>query len=84
MKDKIGKVDEVQVVGNVSNRTLDSLNMIGIWEDREGMIKAVWDNYKKKELEHVLESNRKTKQDINKPNIWKYNRAIKSTITKRR
>ena len=70
MKDKIGKVDEVQVVGNVSNRTLDSLNMIGIWEDREGMIKAVWDNYKKKELEHVVESNRKTRQDSDSHENW--------------
>ena len=32
------EVDSVQVVGEVSNRTMKSINMIGIWSDREGML----------------------------------------------
>ena len=50
------EVDSVQVVGEVSNRTMKSINMIGIWSDREGMIKTIWENYKKKEIEQVLKS----------------------------
>ena len=45
------EVDSVQVVGEVSNRTMKSINMIGIWSDREGMIKTIWENYKKKEID---------------------------------
>ena len=54
---KIGKVEKVEVVGEVSNRLLKSVNMIGIWGDKEGMITTLWDNYKKKELEKVLNEN---------------------------
>jgi hypothetical protein len=53
---KIEEVDSVQVVGEVSNRTQKSINMIGIWSDREGMIKTIWENYQKKEIEQVLKS----------------------------
>jgi len=53
---KIEEVDSVQVVGEVSNRTQKSINMIGIWSDREGMIKSIWENYQKKEIEQVLKS----------------------------
>ena len=61
---KIGKVDKVQVIGEVNNRLLKSASMVGIWGEREGMISAIWDNYKKKELEKVLNENRKTEQDL--------------------
>ena len=60
---KIGEVKKTEVVGTVSNRTLDSLKHINIWGDRERMITAIWDNYQKKEIEQVLKSNRKTEQD---------------------
>ena len=60
---KIGQVETVQVVGEVSNRLLKSASMVGIWGDREGMITTIWDNYKKKDLEKVLNDNRKTEQD---------------------
>ena len=61
---KIGEVDKVEVVGEVSNRLLKSAKMVGIWGDREGMIRTLWDNYKKNELENVLNENRKTEQDL--------------------
>ena len=61
---KIGKVDKVQVIGEVNNRLLKSASMVGIWGEREGMITTIWDNYKKKELEKVLNENRKTEQDL--------------------
>ena len=61
---KIGEVEKVEVVGEVSNRLLKSASMVGIWGDREGMIRTLWDNYKKNELENVLNENRKTEQDL--------------------
>jgi len=61
---KIGEVDKVEIVGEVSNRLLKSAKMVGIWGDREGMIRTLWDNYKKNELENVLNENRKTEQDL--------------------
>ena len=61
---KIGKVEKVEVVGEVSNRLLKSASMVCIWGDREGMINTLWDNYKKRELEKVLNENRKTEQDM--------------------
>ena len=61
---KIGEVEKVEVVGEVSNRLLKSVSMVGIWGDREGMINTLWDNYKKRELEKVLNENRKTEQDL--------------------
>ena len=61
---KIGQVGKVEVVGEVSNRLLKSASMVGIWGDREGMITTIWDNYKKKDLEKVLNDNRKTEQDL--------------------
>ena len=61
---KIGQVGKVEVVGEVSNRLLKSASMVGIWGDKEGMITTLWDNYKKKELEKVLNENRKTEQDL--------------------
>ena len=64
----IGDVEQVEVVGKISNRTHESLQYIGIWGSREGMISAIWDNYHKKEIEQVLKNNRKTKEDYDN---WK-------------
>ena len=42
------EVDSVQVVGEVNNRTQKSINMIGIWSDRDGMIKLFGRTTKRK------------------------------------
>lgn len=55
---KIGKIEKVELVGEgFSNRFLESLNKIGIWTDREWMIKSIWERYQERELEHVLDNN---------------------------
>lgn len=64
---KLGKVMSVDYVGKVdesTERLLKSFEKINIWSDRERMIRGVWERYRERELEHVLENNIKAGPEV--------------------
>lgn len=60
---KIETPSKVVISGNISETDRDSLNSIGIWADRERLIRSVWEEYNKKTLERIFNVNKDSNTD---------------------